>query len=101
MNGSGSVVDGSPVRTEYEELNCVEEDFEVCGHAFEASQRIGDNNGDASGTSDSAGPGQTGGRPAAVSGRIGLAFSRLVSQRALVDFAAEWFTLHRSGGTRP
>ena len=69
--------EGRRVWKEFEELDYDTDDFSSCGRAFEESP--------------------AGREEAAVfsRGRIGLAESRLISQPALVDFAADWFTSNR------
>ena len=72
---------GKKVWKWFEELDLDTGDFSACGKAFEES-RI-------SGSEDSAFT------PVLTRRCIGLADSRLISQTALVDFAAEWFSAHR------
>ena len=62
----------------HRDLDIDSDDFNSCGREFEESGR--------------AGPGVF------RRGKIGLADSRLMSQRAIVDYAAEWFSANRGLG---
>jgi len=77
---------GKRVWTWFEELDLDTEDFSACGKAFEETQ-----------TALSGGCSAT--VPVLKPGNIGLADSRLMSQPALVDFAAEWFSAHRGSSS--
>jgi aminoglycoside 3-N-acetyltransferase len=70
--GGPIMVDGARVWQEYQEDSSDDEDFEILGAAFEET------------------------RPHDVSvSKVGEAHSRLMRQRALVDYAAEWMTKNR------
>ena len=71
---------GRRVWRRFKQLDYDEEDFEQCGRAFESAVK-GAAMGDA-----------------LVSGRVGLAECRLMSQPILVDFAAGWLSEHRASG---
>jgi len=82
--GKTNIPQGSPLRyrrrrvwRRYEELDYDDGDFPVCGAEFDR-------------TAGPAGHLNT--------GAVGLAESRLMSQRALVDFAAAWFSANRGTG---
>ncbi|WP_439025633.1 aminoglycoside N(3)-acetyltransferase [Haloarchaeobius sp. DT45] len=71
-DGAPVVQDGERVWLEFTDIDLDTSDFPAVGEAFEET------------------------RPDAVSiGQVGEAASRLLDQRELVDFAAEWFTAHR------
>lgn len=65
--------DGARVRAPYTDIERNSEDFEALGRAFESEHGSG----------------------SAVVATIGAATCRLLDQRALVDFAADWLTEHR------
>ncbi len=75
--GSPIVENGRRIWKWFEELDLDTDDFEACGKAFEKS----------------AAP------PDFTIGRIGMAESRLMSLKALVDFASRWFTANRGNPT--
>ena len=62
--------DGTPVWVTWDEVDVDQSDFDDIGAAFEATGRVS-------------------------IGRVGEATARLMSQRALVDFAATWMATHR------
>ena len=68
--GAPVLVDGERQWLEYEDLDFDSDDFEALGADFEAEHEI-------------------------ALGQVGLAETRLVSQRALVDFAESWFEQNR------
>lgn len=76
--GCPMMEDGRRIWKWFEEVDLDTDDFTACGKAFE----------DSGSTS----------RPDFALGRIGLAESRLISQRTLVDFATGWFAANRSRG---
>lgn len=86
--GKKRILQGAPIMDEngrrvwrrFKQLDYDEEDFEQCGRAFESAVK-GAAMGDA-----------------LVSGRVGLAECRLMSQPILVDFAAGWLSRHRASG---
>ena len=71
--GAPITVDGKRQWVEFDELDLVSDDFPALGEAFEAGAADG----------------------VLRRGRIGLAESRLMRQRPLVDFAVEWMAAHR------
>ncbi|MFC6726868.1 aminoglycoside N(3)-acetyltransferase, partial [Halobium palmae] len=71
--GAPVLVDGERRWVEYEDLVIDSDDFPQIGGAFEESVGLAE-------------------------GRVGAATAKLVDQRALVDFAAEWMEENRRGG---
>jgi len=92
-SGRKTIHQGSPIIegrkrkwATFDELDYDADDFARCGEAFEHAVARGKvPRGDGKGPV----------RPVLVTGRIGLAESRLMSQRAIVDFAAEWMAENR------
>jgi aminoglycoside 3-N-acetyltransferase len=76
--GSAVLRDGQREWVQFEHLDIDDSDFTDCGEAFDAA------------------------RPEAVQrGAVGAGKAKLVSQRALVDFGAEWFTENRDTSDPP
>jgi aminoglycoside 3-N-acetyltransferase len=71
LNGSAMLIDNKRQWVEWEELNIDSDDFEQLGKDFESKINY-------------------------TSHKVGLAEARLLSQRAMVDFAIEWFKKNRT-----
>ncbi|WP_247731314.1 aminoglycoside N(3)-acetyltransferase [Halovivax limisalsi] len=70
---SAILVDGEREWVEWDDIDFTDEDFPECGEAFEREHP-----------------------DAFVTGTVGVGDANLLSQRALVDFAVEWFEANRS-----
>ncbi|MCK5249532.1 MAG: AAC(3) family N-acetyltransferase [Spirochaetaceae bacterium] len=83
--GCPMIEEGRRIWKWFEEVDLDIDDFPACGKAFE------ENTGGSGSTY----------RPDFAIGKIGLAESRLMSHRALVDFASGWFETNRGRGMEP